>query len=339
MDTISNDGKGYLEVAQIQQHYGGREVLNVPHLSLEKGKICALVGPNGAGKTTLMLILSLLLKPTSGRVYLHGTEVTAGNRRRFQKQISMLFQDPILFHTAVAGNVGYGLRIRHIEEKEREKRIRECLEMVGLAGFAGRKPGELSGGEAKRVAIARALAVSPELLLLDELTTNVDESNAQILESIVRSLSKDLKTTIVFSTHDRNQAYRLADEIITLLEGRITPFTPENIFRGKIIQDGEDTWFDTGRIRIFLPTKKDARVIYIDPKSIVLSLTPFDSSARNRLEGWIESVTANGDWVRLQVNTQEPIQVLITQKSFFELGLNIEKKVYITFKSAAVQVF
>ncbi len=339
MDTISDNGKGYLEIVRIQQYYSDREVLNVSHLSFEKGKIYALVGPNGAGKTTLMLILSLLLKPTSGRVYLRGTEITEGNRRRWQREISMLFQDPILFHTTAAGNVGYGLRIRHIEEKERETRIGECLEMVGLTGFAERKIGELSGGEAQRVAIARALAVRPELLLLDELTANVDESNAQILESIARSLSKDLKTTIVFSTHDRNQAYRLADEIVTLFEGRITPFTPENIFRGRTVRNEEGTWFDTGKVRIFLPTQKDVRVIYIDPKNIVLSLTPFDSSARNCLEGWIESVTANGDWVRLQVNAQEPLQVLITQKSFFELGLNIEKKVYITFKSAAVQVF
>ena len=338
MDTISDNGKGYLEIVKIQHYYSDREVLNVPHLSFGKGKIYALVGPNGAGKTTLLLILSLLLKPTVGRIYFRGREVTEGSRRIWQREISMLFQDPILFHTTVAGNVEYGLKIRHIPEQERKKRIKQCLEMVRLAGFAERKIEELSGGEAQRVAIARALAVRPELLLLDEMTANVDESNAQILESIVRSLSKDLKTTIVFSTHDRNQAYRLADEIVTLLEGRITPFTPENIFRGKIIQEGEDTWFDTGRIRIFLPTKKDARVIYIDPKSIVLSLTPFDSSARNRLEGRIESITANGDWVRLQVNAQEPLQVLITQKSFFELGLYIEKKVYITFKSAAVQV-
>jgi len=339
MAASSNHVKGYLEVSQIQHCYNDREVLNIPHLSLEKGKIYALVGPNGAGKTTLMLILSLLLKPTSGRVYFRGMEIIEGVRRRWQRKISMLFQDPILFHTTVASNVGYGLKVRHIAGREREKRIGECLEMVRLAGFGERKTGELSGGEAKRVAIARALAVHPELLLLDELTANVDESNAQILEGIVRSLSKEMNTTILFSTHDRNQAYRLADGIVTLLEGRITPFRPENIFRGKIIQEGEDTWFDTGRIRVFLPTKKDAKVIYVDPKSIVLSLTPFDSSARNRLEGWIESITANGDWVRLQVNAQEPLQVLITQKSFFELGLNIEKKVYITFKSAAVQVF
>ena len=339
MAASSNNVKGYLEVAQIQQYYGESEVLNISHLSFEKGKIYALVGPNGAGKTTLMLILSLLLKPTFGRVYFRGREVTEGSRRIWQKEISMLFQDPILFHTTVGGNVGYGLRIRHIEAKEREKRIGECLEMVGLARFGERKIGELSGGEAKRVAIARALAVRPELLLLDELTANVDESNAQILEGIVRSLSKEMNTTILFSSHNRSQAYRLADEITTLFEGRITPFAPENIFRGRTVRNGEGTWFDTGKIRIFLPTKKDVRVIYIDPKDILVSLTPLSSSARNCLEGWIESITANGDWVRLQVNARETVHVLITQKSFFELGLNIGKEVYLIFKSSAVLVF
>jgi tungstate transport system ATP-binding protein len=338
LDPVINDNEKYLEVMDIRHFYNGKGVLDVPRLSFGKGKIHALVGPNGAGKTTLMLILSLLLKPTFGRVYFHGAEVADDNRRKWQREICMLFQEPILFRATVAANVGYGLKIRHIDEKEKGKRIGECLEMVGLAGFAGRKAGELSGGEAQRVAIARALAVRPALLLLDELTANVDESNTQTLEGIVRSLSKERDTTIVFSTHDRNQAYRLADEIITLMEGRITPFTPENIFRGKTSRDEEGTWFDTGSVRIFLPTKKEARVIYLDPRDILISLTPLASSARNCLEGCIESVTANGDWVRLQVNAGELFHVLITQKSFFELGLNIEKKVHLTFKSSAVQV-
>ena len=339
MDQLLDQDKEYLRITEIRHCYDDREVLSISHLSFEKGKIYALVGPNGAGKTTLMLILSLLLRPTSGTVSFHGVEITEGNRRRHQRGISMLFQDPILFHTTVARNVGYGLRIRHIGERERETRIKECLEMVGLAGFGERKTGELSGGEAKRVAVARALAIRPELLLLDELTANVDESNAQILESIVRSLSKETKTTIAFSTHDRNQAYRLADEIVTLLDGKVAPFTLENIFRGKIVHDAEGTWFDTGRVRIFLPIHKEAKAVYIDPKHIVISLTPFDSSARNRLEGRIDTIATNGDWVRLQVSAQEPLQVLITQKSFFELGLNIGKQVYLTFKSSAVQVF
>jgi tungstate transport system ATP-binding protein len=334
-----NNGKGYLEVAQIQHYYGDREVLNIPHLSLERGKIYALVGPNGAGKTTLMLILSLLLKPTFGRVHFRGREVTEGKRRIWQREISMLFQDPILFHTTVGGNVGYGLRIRHIEGKEREKRIRESLEMVGLAGFGERKIGELSGGEAKRVAIARALAIQPEILLLDELTANVDEANVKIVEQIVRSLSGESGVTVIFSTHDKDQAHRLADRTIILLEGRITPLSPENIFRGKTIRDGEGTWFDTGRIRVFLPNGEEAKAISIGPEEIVVSLSPFDSSARNRVEGTIESMVVDGDGVRLLINAPEQFHVLITRKSLCEMNLNVGMRVYLTFKSTAVKLF
>jgi molybdopterin-binding protein len=235
--------------------------------------------------------------------------------------------------------VEYGLKIQKKRSNERKKRAEECLEMVGLKGFAERRARELSSGEAQRVAIARALAIRPEILLLDEPTANVDEVNTKILEEIIQNLSKDQETTVIFSTHNHNQAFRLADEIITLMEGKIVPFTPENIFRGKSVREGEDTWFDTGRMKIFLPIKGEARTVYIDPKDILVSLTPISSSARNCFEGVIESIRGNGDWVKIHVNAQEHLHVVITSKSFFEMGLNIGRRVYLTFKSSAVQVF
>lgn len=332
-------GRGYLEVDRLQHLYNHKEVLNIPRLRFERGKAYALVGPNGAGKTTLMLILSLLLKPTSGRVFFRGIEVTDENRREMRNGISMLLQNPLLFRTTVGKNVEYGLKVRYLGGSERRKRAKECLEMVGLDDLAERPVNELSGGEAQRVAIARALAIQPEILLLDELTANVDEANTKMVEEIVRSMSEESKATVIFSTHDRDQAHRLADEIITLMEGRITPFTPENIFKGKTLREGEDTWFDTGRIKIFLPTKEEVKAIYIDPKDIIISLTPFSSSARNCLEGVIEAIVADVDWVRLQIGAPEPFQVLITKRSLFEMGLNIGMKVYLTFKSSAVKVF
>jgi len=332
-------GKACLEAHQLRYLYGQKEVLRIPHLSFDQGKIYALVGPNGAGKTTLMLILSLLLEPVSGRIYCRGVEVNEANQQKVRRRITMLFQDPVLFRSTVEKNVEYGLRVQHLEKGERKRRVIEALKMVGLEGFAERNAQELSSGEAQRVAIARALAIRPEVLLLDEPTANVDEANARILEGIIRSLSQDLRTTVIFSTHDRNQAYRLADEIITLMEGTIVPFSPENIFRGKTIRDPEGTWFDTGRIRIFLPMKGEAKAIYIDPKDILISHTPLSSSARNCLEGKIESITANGDWVRLQIDAQESFHALITQKSLLEMGLNVGMRVFLTFKSSAVQVF
>jgi tungstate transport system ATP-binding protein len=331
--------RAHLEGRGLRHLYCQKEVLDIPRISFQEGKIYALVGPNGSGKTTLMLILSLLLLPTTGRVYYRGMEVTDANRRSLRGKITMLFQDPLLFHTSVRGNVEYGLKIRRIEGMERRRRVSESLSMVGLEGFGERRAQELSSGEAQRVAIARAVAIRPEVLLLDEPTANVDEANVRILEGIIRSLSRDLGTTIVFSTHDRNQAYRVADEIITLMEGRIIPFRPENLFQGKSVKDADGTWFDTGRIKIFLPTREQVRAIHIDPRDILVSLTPFSSSARNCLEGIIESIIANGDWVRLQIQAQETFQVLITQKSLHEMGLNVGMRVYLTFKSSAVQVY
>lgn len=328
-----------LEVQQIKHLYNDRPVLDIPYLSFQKGKIYGLVGPNGAGKSTLMLILGLLLKPSSGRVLFRGAEVTDGNRQHLRGRISMLLQDPLLFRNTVAGNVEYGLRIRHIGRMERKKRVMKCLEVLGLEDFADRKARELSGGEAQRVAIARALAIQPEILLLDELTANVDEANVKIVEQIVRSLSGESGVTVIFSTHDKDQAHRLADRTIILLEGRITPLSPENIFKGKTIRDGEGTWFDTGSIRVFLPNGEEAKAISIRPEEIVVSLSPFDSSARNRVEGTIESMVVDGDGVRLLINAPEQFHVLITKKSLCEMNLNVGMRVYLTFKSTAVKLF
>lgn len=329
----------HLDIQQILHRYNEKEVLNIPYLSFDKGRIYALVGPNGAGKTTLMLILGLLLRPTSGKIFYQGNEILESNRREARGRITMLFQDAILFSATVQKNVEYGLKIQKKERKERQKKVQECLKMVGLEGFEDRKAHELSSGEAQRVAIARALAIHPEVLLLDEPTANVDDYNVKLLEEIIKKLSNENDDTIIFSTHNQNQAFRLADEIITLMEGKVVPFTPENIFRGAAIHEGGDTWFDTGRIRIFLPLKGEAKAVYIDPKDILLSLTPFSSSARNCFEGTIVSIVSNGDWVRLQVDAGEHLSVLITSKSFFEMGLNIGTKIYLTFKSSAVQVF
>jgi len=329
----------YLVLEKIHHYYKQKDVLNIPSLIFDRGKVYALVGPNGAGKTTLLFIIGLLLKPTSGRILYRGKEITEGDSKELRGKITMIFQDPILFNSTVKDNVEYGLKIQKVKSSDRKRKAEKCLEMVGLQGFAERRARELSSGEAQRVAIARALAIHPEILLLDEPTANVDEVNTRILEEIIQGLIKDRETTVIFSTHNHNQAFRLADEMITLMDGKIVPFTPENIFKGKTVQDGEDTWFDTGRIKIYIPVKGEAKAIFIDPRDILISLTPFSSSARNCFAGSIEGVMVNGGWVKIQVDAGEHLRVMITQKSFFEMGLNIGMKVYLTFKSSAVRVF
>ncbi|MFH1624490.1 MAG: phosphate ABC transporter ATP-binding protein [Pseudomonadota bacterium] len=220
-------------VKELTKLYNGKKVLDIPHLVIKKGMIYGVMGPNGSGKTTLLSILSLLIRPTSGRIYFEGLELDGSKTDELtvRRQMTMVLQNPFLLTTTVEKNVAYGLKIRGMHKKDRRQRVKECLDLVGLPGFEKRKAGELSGGEAQRVAIARGIAVNPKVLLLDEPTANVDKTNREVLEDIMNELNHRYKTTIVFTTHDSNQAYRLADEIIVLSDGRVQGTQSKDEFR------------------------------------------------------------------------------------------------------------
>ena len=210
-------------VKDLTKFYNGKKVLEIPYLVIKKGMIYGVMGANGSGKTTLLSILSLLIKPTSGRVYFDELEIDSRDNDDsiLRRQITMVLQNPFLLNTTVGKNIAYGLKIRGLSRKEQRQRVVECLDLVGLMGFEKRRVQELSGGEAQRVAIARGIAVNPKVLFLDEHTANVDKTNIDVLENIIKELNRRHKTTIIFTTHDLNQAYRVADEIIVLSEGKI----------------------------------------------------------------------------------------------------------------------
>lgn len=203
--------------------YNGKKVLDIPDLAIKKGLIYGVMGPNGSGKTTLLSLLSLLLRPTSGRIYFDGLEIAGrGNdESTIRQQTAMVLQNPFILNTTVEKNVAYGLKVRRWGKKEQKQKVRECLDLVGLTGFEKRKAHELSGGEAQRVAIARGIAVNPKVLFLDEPTVNIDKTHIEVVEKIIKELNGRDKTTIIFTTHDLNQAYRLADDVIVLSEGKI----------------------------------------------------------------------------------------------------------------------
>lgn len=218
-------------IKDLTKFYNGKNVLNIPDLVIKKGMICGVMGPNGSGKTTLLSILSLLIKPTSGRIYFNGLEMDdhEDDESILRRQMAMVLQNPFLLNTTVEKNVAYGLKIRSLGKKEQKEKVAECLDLVGLTGFEKRKARELSGGEAQRVAIARGIAVNPKVLFLDEPIANVDKTHTEILEKIIKELNHRYTTTIIFTTHDLNQAYRLSDEIIVLSEGKIKKsFIPKN---------------------------------------------------------------------------------------------------------------
>jgi thiamine transport system ATP-binding protein len=204
-----------LEVDDITVRFGERAVLDRVSLTVDDGQIVALTGASGSGKSTLLRVIAGLQPTTSGTVRWNGANLApiAPHRRRF----GFVFQDEQLFpHLSVAGNIGFGLRMAKVPQPQRDRRIAELLELIGLVGFDERSIDVLSGGEAKRVALARALAPRPELLLLDEPLTGLDTDLHDRLVGDVREILHSARTTAIHVTHDRAEAHRIADRVIAL---------------------------------------------------------------------------------------------------------------------------
>ncbi len=302
------------------------------------------MGPNGSGKTTLLNILNLLVKPEEGQIFFRDQEIINNSNSKIleiRRKMTLVDQDPFLFQSTVYSNVAYGLKVRSVSSIVQQNRIKNALDMVGLSGFENRKVDQLSGGEAQRVVIARALVIEPEILFLDEPTTNIDQRHIDIVERIIKKIMEKIKTTVIFSTHDLSQAYRLADEVISLLEGKIIIHVPENLLRGAIEEENGIKWFKaTKNIKFAIVSEKIGPIyISIDPTDIILSYEPFQSSARNSFLGKIVKIIEQNHLVKLEVDVSIPLVTIITRESFQQMNLNLGSKVYLTFKASVVKIY
>jgi glycine betaine/proline transport system ATP-binding protein len=194
--------------------------------TVRPGETFVVMGLSGSGKSTLLRLLNGLLEPTAGRVLFDGQDLTALSARELREiratKISMVFQHFALFpHRSVLENAGYGLEVRGMPRAEREKRAAEALEMTGLDGWEKSWPDELSGGMQQRVGLARALATDAELLLMDESFSALDPLIRRQMQDQLLTLQRRLRKTIVFITHDLNEAMRLGDRIAMMRDGRI----------------------------------------------------------------------------------------------------------------------
>ena len=333
------------KVRDLKKVYNNKIVLDVDNLNFQEGKIYAIVGPNGSGKTTLLNILNLLEKPDEGQIFFYDQEITNKSNSdtlEIRRKITLVNQDPFLFHSTVYDNIAYGLKIRSIPPKVQKSRIRSALNIVGLSGFKDRKANQLSGGEVQRVVIARALVIEPEILFLDEPTTSIDQKHIDVVERVIKKIKKEIKTTVIFTTHDLSQAYRLADEVISLLDGKIIKQVPENLLRGEIIEEEDNLkWFKAaGNIKFAVVSEKvGLAYISIDPRDIILSYEQFQSSARNSFLGKITKIIEQNHLVKLEIDIGIPLVVIITRESFFKMNLNLGSKVYLTFKASAVKLY
>jgi tungstate transport system ATP-binding protein len=207
-----------LLLRKISQRYGERTVLAIDELAIPAGERLALIGPSGAGKSTLLRLLCLLERPTTGTIAYAGQTIHGTVPLAVQREITLVFQRPLLLDTSVWRNVAFGLRLRGLRD---DRRIAELLELLGLQQVAQARARTLSGGEMQRVALARAIVLRPRVLLLDEPTANLDPRNVALMEGAIQALHRDAHTTIVVATHNLHQARRLTDRALMLLDGQM----------------------------------------------------------------------------------------------------------------------
>ncbi len=210
----------------------GKDVVAVDdiNLNVEAGKLVTLLGPSGCGKTTTLRMIAGLEMATSGKITIGDRDVT--KLPATDRDVSMVFQSYALFpHMSVLENVMYGLTFSGFAKDEARGRALDGLELVGLKGFDGRLPSELSGGQQQRVAVARALVLEPQVLLFDEPLSNLDAKLRRQVREDIRAIQQDLGLTVVYVTHDQEEALAVSDEIVVMRNAAIAQIgTPRQLY-------------------------------------------------------------------------------------------------------------
>ena len=224
-----------IEVIDLHKTFGGKKVLQGTNLFVERGEIVVVIGQSGSGKSVLIKHIIGLLRPDSGEIRIDGADICCLSEEDFfklRRRFGMLFQGAALFDSLTVGqNVGFGIeRYTDISPDERDQVITESLAKVGLRAVEDLMPYELSGGMKKRVGLARAIAYRPEIILYDEPSTGIDPIRADAINDLIIQMKEDLGVTSVVITHDMVSAYKIADKIAMLYEGKIIEEgTPEEI--------------------------------------------------------------------------------------------------------------
>lgn len=229
------DAKG-VSLRSVTKKYGAFTAIATITLDIPAGSYCCLLGPSGCGKTTTMRMIAGHEEITSGDIYIGDLRINGLPPAK--RNTAMMFQNYALFpHKTVWQNVDFGLKMRNLPEAERQPRVQEMLEIVGLTQFRDRKPHMLSGGQQQRVALARALITRPQVLLLDEPLSALDESLRVKTRGELRRLQKQFGMTFIQVTHNQDEAYSLSDQIVVMDHGRIDQVgTPQEIFARPVSQ-------------------------------------------------------------------------------------------------------
>jgi tungstate transport system ATP-binding protein len=212
-----------LSASNISKKYNGEQILRDCSFSFSEHGIYVLTGANGCGKSTFLRICALIEEPDSGEINYFSNGSMVRKTLELKRSITLVLPKVGVFNTTVFKNAAYGLMIRGKKGKEVKERVMKSLDFVELGRKMDQNALTLSSGETQRLGIARALAIDPRILFLDEPTASVDQKNTKIIENIILNMKTDKTSTVVITTHDREQAERLADIMMVIRDGRILP--------------------------------------------------------------------------------------------------------------------
>jgi molybdopterin-binding protein len=332
----------------------GEFILRDINLKIERGEYFVVLGPTGAGKSVLLETIAGLYQPKKGMIEIKGRDVTRVEPR--ERKISIVYQDYMLFpHLTVKENIEFGLKENAASDLD------GIVKFLDIRSILHRKPDTLSGGESQRVALARALVIKPSVLLLDEPLAALDSNTREKIMSELRQINEKMGITIIHITHEHSEAIVLADRIAVMNGGEILQVgTPEqvfrkpnsefianfvgveNLFRGESVID-RDTGIaniDVNGIKIVSTSgKSGSAFVSIRPEDILVSIEKIETSARNSYRGEIREIIDRGAIVKIVVDVGIPFVVVITKRSFEDMGLRECMSVYITFKALTVHAF
>jgi spermidine/putrescine ABC transporter ATP-binding subunit len=315
-----------LELKNLFKYFGDVKAVNGISISINKGELVSFIGPSGCGKTTLLRMIGGFHEQDSGEIILDGKpiDLLPPNKR----STGMVFQNYALFpHMTVFDNVAYGLKQQKVPKGERKKRVERALAQVQLEGYGGRKPSELSGGQQQRVAIARCLVLQPKVLLLDEPLSNLDANLRHDMREEIRRLKDEFDLTIIFVTHDQEEALSISDRIAVLNNGVIQQLDrPEvvynqpanefvanfvghvNIFKGNIKAQQDTAYFISDGFKFEIDHEANSLDLdTVAQTSVMIRPEQIQIDEVSPIKGTITNMLYNGSFIRyyVQIGTKE----------------------------------
>ena len=315
--------EAFVEFDRVQKSYDGETlVVKDLNLAMPKGEFLTMLGPSGSGKTTCLMMLAGFETATHGEIKLDGRPIN--NIPPHKRGIGMVFQNYALFpHMTVAENLSFPLEVRNVAKAERTEKVRKALDMVQMRDFAGRRPAQLSGGQAQRIALARALVFDPELVLMDEPLGALDKQLREHMQFEIKHLHERIGVTVVYVTHDQSEALTMSDRIAVFNDGVVQQLAdpptlyerPENSFVAQFIGEnnrleGTVTAIDGREARVRVDGAGEVAALPVNCEGVgkrtMLSIRPErvligDDSAPNRMTGKVVELIYLGDHIRCRM--------------------------------------